>query len=67
MRSYADTSDIFGVSGRAMMATLADGERDPKALAELARTRMRTKIGRRSHAQLAATAIGPDEAAALHL
>jgi transposase len=39
-------SDIFGVSGRAMMAALIAGERDPKALAELARTRMRTKIGR---------------------
>src|SRR5215207_4906782 len=39
-------SDIFGVSGRAMMAALIAGERDPKALAELAQTRMRTKIGR---------------------
>ena len=39
-------SDIFGVSGRAMMAALIAGERDPKALAELARTRMRTKIPR---------------------
>ena len=37
-------SDIFGVSGRAMMAALIAGERDPKALAQLARTRMRTKI-----------------------
>ena len=39
-------SDIFGVSGRAMMAALIAGERDPRALAELARTRLRTKIGR---------------------
>jgi transposase len=39
-------SDIFGVSGRAMMAALIAGERDPKALAQLARSRMRTKIGR---------------------
>ena len=38
-------SDIFGVSGRAMMAALIAGERDPKALAQLARARMRTKIG----------------------
>lgn len=38
-------SDIFGVSGRAMMAALIAGERDPKALAQLARSRMRTKIG----------------------
>lgn len=39
-------SDIFGVSGRAMMAALIAGERDPKALAQLARSRMRTKIDR---------------------
>ena len=39
-------SDIFGVSGRAMMAAMIAGERDPKVLAQLARSRMRTKIGR---------------------
>jgi transposase len=38
-------SDIFGVSGRAMLAALIAGERDPKVLAQLARTRMRTKVG----------------------
>jgi transposase len=37
-------SDIFGVSGRDMMAALIAGERSPKALAQLARSRMRTKI-----------------------
>lgn len=37
-------SDIFGVSGRAMMSALIAGERDPKALAQLARSGMRTKI-----------------------
>jgi transposase len=37
-------SDIFGVSGREMLAALLAGERDPKALAQLARTRMRAKI-----------------------
>ena len=37
-------SDIFGVSGRAMMAALIAGERDPQVLANLARTRMRVKI-----------------------
>ena len=37
-------SDIFGVSGRAMMAALIAGERDPRGLAEMARTRMRVKI-----------------------
>lgn len=39
-------SDIFGVSGRAMMDALVAGERDPKVLAGLARTRMRGKISR---------------------
>lgn len=38
-------SDIFGVSGRDMLAALVAGERDPKRLAELARSRMRPKIG----------------------
>jgi transposase len=36
--------DIFGVSGRDMMTALINGERDPKVLAQLARSRMRTKI-----------------------
>ena len=39
-------SDIFGVSGRAMMAALIDGQRDPKVLAAMARARMRVKISR---------------------
>ena len=37
-------SDIFGVSGREMLAALIGGERDPKVLAGLARSRMRIKI-----------------------
>lgn len=37
-------SDIFGVSGRAMMAALVAGERDPKVLAQMARARMRAKL-----------------------
>ena len=37
-------SDIFGVSGRDMMAALIAGERNPQVLAQLARSRMRTKI-----------------------
>lgn len=37
-------SDIFGVSGRAMLGALIAGERDPKVLADLARSRMRAKI-----------------------
>jgi transposase len=39
-------SDIFGVSGRAMMTALIAGERDAKVLAGMARTSMRSKIGR---------------------
>ena len=38
-------SDIFGVSGRAMLAALVAGERDPKVLAQLARARLRAKLG----------------------
>jgi transposase len=36
-------SDIFGVSGRAMLEALIAGERDPVRLADLARGRMRPK------------------------
>src|SRR3954466_13809387 len=36
-------SDAFGASGRAMMAALIAGERDPAVLAELARGRLRAK------------------------
>jgi transposase len=39
-------SDMFGVSGRAMLAALIAGERDPKILAQLARSRLRSKIPR---------------------
>jgi transposase len=38
-------SDIHGVSGRDMLDALAAGQRDPKALAQLARGSMRGKIG----------------------
>src|SRR6266487_4276382 len=37
-------TDIFGVSGRAMLAALVAGERDPKVLAQLARRRLRAKL-----------------------
>ena len=36
-------TDIVGVSGRAMLQALANGERDPHVLADLARKRLRTK------------------------
>jgi transposase len=39
-------SDIFGVSGRDMMAALVAGERDPNVLAKMARGSMRGKTGR---------------------
>src|SRR3954447_14913746 len=39
-------SDPFGVSGRAMMAALIAGERDPAALAGLARGTLRSKTDR---------------------
>ena len=37
-------SDIFGVSGRDMMAALIAGQRGPKVLAQLARRRLRAKL-----------------------
>jgi transposase len=37
-------TDIFGVSGRAMLGALIAGERDPEVLANLARQRLRAKI-----------------------
>jgi transposase len=43
-------SDIHGVSGRAMLEAIIAGERNPKALAELARGRMRGKISRLAEA-----------------
>jgi len=39
-------SDIHGVSGRDMLDAIAAGQRDPKALAQLARGTMRSKIRR---------------------
>lgn len=37
-------SDITGVSGRAMLQALIEGERDPAVLADLAKRRLRSKI-----------------------
>jgi transposase len=37
-------SDLFGVSGRAMMAALIAGQRDPTTLAQMARASLRRKI-----------------------
>jgi transposase len=38
-------TDIFGVSGRDMLAALVAGERNPKVLAQLARRTLRKKLG----------------------
>ncbi len=40
----AVATDVLGVSGRAMLAALLDGQDDPEALAELARGRRRAKL-----------------------
>ena len=37
-------SDITGVSGRAMLTALIEGQRDPSVLADLAKRRLRSKI-----------------------
>ena len=37
-------SNIFGVSGRQMLAAMLDGQRDPQVLARMAHGRMRSKI-----------------------
>jgi transposase len=37
-------TDVLGVSGRAMLAALREGQEDPEALAELARGRLRAKL-----------------------
>ena len=43
-------SDIHGVSGRAMLRAIINGERNPAALAELAQGRMRGKLSRLAEA-----------------
>jgi transposase len=43
-------SDLFGVSGRAIMAALIAGERDPAVLASLARGTLRSKTARLTEA-----------------
>jgi transposase len=48
-------SDIFGVSGRAMLAALVAGERNSKVLARMARTRLRAKTARLEEAFVAAS------------
>jgi transposase len=44
LKLAAVATDILGVSGRAMLAALVVGERDPEVLADLARGTLRTKL-----------------------
>src|SRR5215813_15568233 len=46
LKLSAVISDIHGVSARAMLDAIVAGQRDPRALAQLARGSMRGKIGR---------------------
>ncbi|MER5793313.1 IS110 family transposase [Streptomyces sp. NPDC001980] len=46
----AVVSDLMGVSGRAMLQALIDGQRDSRVLADLAKRRMRSKIPELSQA-----------------
>ena len=43
-------TDILGVSGRAMLTALIDGQDDAQVMADMARGRMRTKIPSLVHA-----------------
>ena len=40
----AVASDVLGASGRMMLTALAEGEEDPKVLAEMAKGRLREKL-----------------------
>jgi transposase len=44
LKLAAVASDVLGVSGRAMLAALLDGERNPDVLADLARGALRAKL-----------------------
>lgn len=46
----AVVSDLMGVSGRAMLRALIDGQLDPQILADLAKRRMRSKVPELSQA-----------------
>ena len=59
-------SDIHGVSGRDMLRAVIAGERDPEALAQKARTRMRRKIAQLREA-LDCSFFTPDHAFVLQM
>jgi hypothetical protein len=58
-------TDLHGVTGRDIMDRLIAGERNPKALAQLARTRARRKITELEHALEGAEFFAPEHAALL--
>src|SRR5262249_58325565 len=58
-------TDIHGVTGRDIMNRLIAGQRDPKALAQLARARARRKITELAHALDGAELFTPEHAALL--
>jgi transposase len=64
LKLSAVISDIHGVSGRDMLDALVAGQRDPKALAQLARGTMRGKI-RRLEEALDCSFFTPEHAAVL--
>jgi hypothetical protein len=43
VKLFVDASDILGMSGRAMVASLIEGERDPEAPAALAKSSPRNR------------------------
>ena len=58
-------TDLHGVTGRDIMSRLIAGERDPRALAQLARARARRKITELEHAVEGAEFFTPGHAALL--
>jgi transposase len=58
-------SDLHGTTGRDIMDQLIAGQRDPKVLAQLARTRARRKITELQHALEGAEFFTPEHAALL--
>ncbi|TVZ01174.1 IS110 family transposase [Trebonia kvetii] len=60
-------TDLHGVTGRDIMDQLIAGQRDPKALAQLARARARRKIGELEQALEGAEFLTPELAALLRV
>jgi transposase len=67
LKLSAVLTDVHGVTGRDIMDHLIAGERDPRALAELARGRARVKTAQLRHALEGAEFFTPELAALLQL